>query len=75
MSLHVDPFHQWQFLYSRCNWYDFTLLNVGGEWDHMFGNFEITVAVLGLGVRVTWHYKDTEKGREIAQRIADFDAR
>ncbi len=66
-------YHQWQFLYQRCNWIDFTVIRLCWEKDTMFGNFEIIFEVLGVGFVVRWHYADTDKGRQLAEQIADFD--
>ncbi len=65
--------HHWQFLYQRCNWYDFNFVHLSFENDAMFGNFEFSAWFLGFGCRIVWHYKDTDKGREVAAMIADFD--
>ena len=70
----VEFWHQWQFLYERCNWYDFNFIKLSVEDDRMFGQFEIDAWLLGFGVRLTWAYRKTDKGQEIAKKIADFDA-
>ena len=69
----VEFWHQWQFLYERCNWYDFTLIRLSVEDDRMFGQLEIEAWLLGFGIRLIWSYRETSKGQEIAKKIADFD--
>ena len=70
----VEFHHQWQFLYQRCAWYDFTLVSLSVENDKMFGNVEASIWLFGFGVRLVWDYADTDTGRKVAQQIADFDA-
>ncbi len=69
----VEFHHQWQFLYQRCNWYDFTFVKLDFEHDPVFGNVEASVWFLGIGLRFSWHYKDTSKGRDLAARLAEID--
>ena len=72
--LTIETQHHWQFLYQRCNWYDFNFVHLSFENDTMFGNFYVSAWLLGFGVRLVWHYKDTDAGHKIAAQIAYFDA-
>lgn len=73
-SLELTFTHQWQFLSGKCSWYDFSWVHIETEYDPTFGNLELKVLLLGLGFRLVYHYKDTEAGKRIAEKIAELDA-
>lgn len=52
----VDVWEQWSGLFHRCNWYDFTLIQLQGEFAPYTGRCEAHAALLGLHVRVTYVY-------------------
>ena len=61
--------HQWHWLWTRQNWYDFTLIHLEVEDDKMFGNREITVALMGFRIHLLWHYQDTPTGERVARFV------
>ena len=65
----VSGWHQWDFLWSDLNWLDFAWIKVETEDDKMFGNFEVNLGLLGVGVMFTWDYADTEASKRIAESV------
>lgn len=63
--------HQWDSFTPGCNWRDFTLLHLGGEWSEMTGRVEFSVTVLGVSVELTYVYND-DFVREMMGRRDDF---
>jgi hypothetical protein len=51
-----DYYEQWSGLFGSSNWYDFTLIDIGGEYAPYSGRCELSVAVLGLRGTVTYVY-------------------
>lgn len=52
----ADFHQQWSSLIGRYNWYDFTLIKVQGEFAPYSGRWELELALLGLGMRLTYIY-------------------
>lgn len=50
----VDFYNQWKDLFGKSNWYDFTLLHVGGEYAHYSDSIEVCVGLLGFNVTITY---------------------
>lgn len=61
----VEWHEDWSQLFRRCNWYTFTFFRFEVEDDRIMGGVESTLILLGLGVRVRWNWRETEKTREI----------
>lgn len=55
----VDFWSDWGSFLPRCNWRDFAIIHVGGEWSQMSGRVEVEVALLGLWLRFAWVYNDS----------------
>ena len=49
---------QWTDLFGDCNWYDMTLVHLGGEWSRHMGRWEVEVGLLGFNLRITYVYDD-----------------
>ena len=47
---------QWSSLFGRCNWYDFDLLHIGGEFAPYTGRWELRFQLLGFGMEVQYVY-------------------
>lgn len=47
---------QWSGLVSRCNWYDFTLVKIQGEYAPYAGRWEFEFSLLGVGLCLTYVY-------------------
>lgn len=59
--------------FQSCNWYTFQVVQLEIENDAAMGNYEVTVALLGLGIRIAYTYdKDTEMRQELRERLADL---
>jgi hypothetical protein len=74
----VDFGEQWSSLLGRCNWYDFTLIEVGGEWAPYTGRFEFQCWLLGAGFRLTYVYDHSfnDQMTSVADRIkAELEGR
>jgi hypothetical protein len=72
-----DLGQQWSSLFGHCNWYDFTLIEIGGEWARHSGRFEFEFWVLGVGMRLTYVYDNSfnEEMVGLADRIkAEIEA-
>lgn len=55
---YFDWREQWSSLFGGCNWYDFTLIRVQGEFAPYSGRWEFDFALLGVGVTITYVYDD-----------------
>jgi hypothetical protein len=66
--------NDWRQLFRRgeYNWRTFNLIKVYVEDDTMLGGLEIEVALLGLGVRVRFGLKETERMNELRERMKDI---
>jgi len=51
-----DFSEQWSSLIGRCNWYDFTLIHIGGEFAPYTDRWEFDLGLLGFTARVTYVY-------------------
>ncbi len=69
MKLTGRLMHQWQFLYKKCNWYDFNFIKLFVEDERMFSNFTFEVWFLGFGFEVIWNYRKNSKVKELAKKI------
>lgn len=56
---YFDFYEQWSGLFGGSNWYDFTLLNIEGEYAPYSGRWEFSLALLGLRVTVTYVFDHT----------------
>lgn len=63
--------HYSQF-FSVCNWYTFWPVFWELEDDRSMGAVEMTFVLMGLGFRIRWNYRETEKTRELSRMIADI---
>ena len=61
-----------QFSYD-CNWRTVDLVKIEVEDDRMFGAWEITVKLMGVGFRFRHIYTETDEAKRIARQVADFD--
>lgn len=67
-------YQQWSSLFSRgCNWYDFTLLKVQGEYAPYSGRWELELGLLGVNLVITWVYDD-RFNREIVALAESIEA-
>lgn len=64
-----DFYEQWSGFFPPRNWVDFTLIDLNGEWSPYKGSAEVSVALLGLRVTVTYVY-DSVADRKSAQDAA-----
>lgn len=68
-------FHWWmQWTFSKCNWYDFTLINIAGEYSPYKASAELTIVLLGLGVTIEVYHKEKRQGmfKDTDKLIDDF---
>lgn len=66
-------FHQdWTaILFGDCAWYDFTLIDISGEYAPFKGSWEVSFALLGFHLSFTYVY-DNGFNKELKQRVHDF---
>lgn len=58
----IDFYNQWPALlnpFEKSNWYDFTLINIGGEFAPYTGRWELELALLGFKWVIQYVYDDT----------------
>lgn len=70
---YFQGYEQWSSLFGGCNWYDFTLIKVQGEFAPYTGRWEFEVFILGLGFTITYVYDGTFNAKIRAQ-IDEFKA-
>lgn len=63
-------YNQWQF--RNVNWIDFTIFNLGFEWDKLLGGLELNVGILGLNLGIRHQYTETEALKELREMADDF---
>lgn len=64
----VSVFHDWgSFLFWRCNWSDFTLIEVSGEIEWCMSNAELSAALFGFHVRLTYYWPSEMRDEMKAQ--------
>lgn len=56
---YLHGYQQWSALFRGCNWYDFTVLKVHGEYAPYSGRWEAEFWLLGFGVVLTYVYDGT----------------
>jgi hypothetical protein len=62
---------QWSQLVRRCNWYEFTIIEISGEFAPYTGRWEFNLALLGLCVCLTWVY-DGEFNEMMVEEMAEI---
>lgn len=55
----LDFREQWTGFLGRCNWYDFTLIRIEGEYAPYTGRAELSLGLLGFEAHFTYVYDDT----------------
>ncbi len=68
----VEPIEQWSQFLGGCNWYTFHPIKIEFEDERIMGGIEITVVILGLGLRVRWNYTETDQVCEMKRVIDDL---
>jgi hypothetical protein len=66
--------HDWESLVQRCNWHDFCLVHLSGEWNRQFGRWELEVCLIGLWAKVEYVYDDSFV-RDLMDKREDFLSR
>jgi len=51
-----DVGQQWTSLFGGCNWYDFTIIKLQGEFAPYTGRWEFEAGLLGFGFCITYVY-------------------
>jgi hypothetical protein len=69
-----DWYEQWSSLFGGCNWYDFTVVHLGGEFAPYTDRWEFEFALLGVGIRVQYVYTD-RFSNEMQEMISDIEAK
>lgn len=67
----IDPQEQWSQFFGRCNWYTFNPILIELEDERCMGGVEVTVIIMGLGLRVRWTY-NSKPGEELAARADEL---
>jgi hypothetical protein len=69
----VDWDEQWSGIFGRSNWYDFTLIDIEGEYAPYSGRYEFSVALLGVRVTITYVY-DTSFNESLRKTVDEIKA-
>lgn len=71
----VEFIEQWSQFFTNCNWYTFNPLHVEFEDDRAMGGVEITVILLGVGIRWRWNHTETEARAGIVRQVTEIKSR
>jgi len=70
--LMVDWQEDWSQFFYPCNWRTFRFAHVEAEDDTMLGAFEVTVVLLGLGVRLRFNHTETDTLAKIRREVSEL---
>lgn len=62
----------WSQFFQRCNWYTFRFAHFEVEDERNMGSVEFSLVVLGLGLRVSWNYCETEFRSQLTDQITEI---
>lgn len=65
----IEFIEEWSQFFESCNWYTFRPVMVEIEDDRALGAFEMTIILLGVGVRFRYNHTMTETKREIIEAV------
>ena len=68
----IDWIEQWSQFIRHDNWNTFVFIQIEFEDDRCMGGVETTIILLGLGFRLRWNYKETDRLKEIKGYMADI---
>ena len=51
-----EIYNQWKDLFGDCNWTDFTVIHLGGEYAPYMGSVELSLGLMGFTVTLTYRY-------------------
>lgn len=72
-SKHIFTWHEdYSQLFQKCNWYDFTFIEISFENDKVMDGFEAVFMFLGLGFRWYWNYSMTKDRQYCVDAIAEI---
>jgi hypothetical protein len=60
---------QWSSLIGRCNWYDFTLIQVSGEFAPYTDRWEFELGLLGFHMNIQYVYKEMPPVGDLLREI------
>lgn len=63
--------NEWGQFIGKCNWYTFTPIRLRVEHKRYWGSFGFEFILLGLGIYLEFHYKDTEAYVKFQKRCED----
>jgi len=66
-ELYIQFGNDWAQLLKKYKWNDFTLIEISGEQDFMFGGLEFNFYLLGLGFHLRYNYKETGEMKELVE--------
>lgn len=64
---------EWSQFVQRCNWYTFHPIQFEIEDERNMGGFEVTVIIMGLGLRARWNYEETSLVRDIKRQVDEIN--
>ena len=68
----IDWIEQWSQFIRHDNWNTFNFIQIEFEDDRCMGGIETTIILLGLGFRLRWNYKETDRSKEIKGYMEDI---
>ena len=67
----INVWQDWTDFFGKCNWYDFTLVNVSGEIAPYSGTIELVLGLVGFNLRVAYIYNVKSPVTTEIDRIID----
>lgn len=68
----VSIWEEWSQFFESCNWYTFRFFMFEVEDERNMGTAEVTLVVMGFGLRVVFRHTDTEFAKEIGRQIGEM---
>lgn len=68
-SISIEVWEEWSQFFERCNWRTFRLVLVDIEDDKLFGAFETTITLVGIGLRLRWTHTRTKVADDLGRRL------
>lgn len=68
----IHFFEEYSQFFMPCNWYTFHPIFIELENDEVLGGFEITIIIMGLGIRWHWNHTETEDLKDIKNKISEI---
>lgn len=65
--------NDWWNPFKKYNWYTLRLCHIEIENDAIFGAYECTIVLLGLGGRIRYTHTETEYAKDLEKRVEEME--